>query len=373
MRRRNGSLRSGRRIGTSAATPDLTRRDPLIERKSAWQTLLPIGLVALAGCYVFSRRTRRYDSIDPELRSPGWRVRSPSLGPRLLPIARWATRAITPVHDPRAEGVDIECIGLPRADGSTLAIYLYHPHRRRRGGAALMHSHGGGLVMGSAPEHHPRAAAYARDLGALVASVDYRLAPENPYPAALDDIHAAYRWLLSEAGRLGIDPSRIAVGGDSAGGGLTASLCQRILDAGDRAPVLQILVYPMLDDRTGRCGDESIQGQLVWTPASNRFGWMSYLGGQPTGDALPEHAVPARRRDLTGLPPAWIGVGTLDLFHDEDLEYGRRLKAAGVRCEIIAVEGAFHGFDAMFPNTAITRAFRADMVAAFERATHGDA
>ena len=307
--------------------------------------------------------------IDPELRSPGWRLRSPSLGQRLLPLARWATRAVAPVHDPLAEGVDLECIGLSRSDGSTLVVYLYHPHRRRKGGAALLHSHGGGMIMGSAPEHHARAAGYARDLGVLVASVNYRLAPEYPFPAALEDVHAAYRWLLSKAEAVGINPMRITVGGDSAGGGLTASLCQRIHDAGDPAPVLQILVYPMLDDRTGRSGYESIRGQLVWTPASNRFGWSSYLGGQPTGDAPPEHAVPARRKDLTGLPPAWIGVGTLDLFHDEDLEYGRRLRAAGVPCEIVEVDGAFHGFDAMFPEAAIARAFRGKMIAAFERAT----
>lgn len=346
--------------------------EPLNQRKLTLRRLLPIGVAALVVSYALARRTRGYDRIHPELRSLAWRLRSPSIGPRLLPLVRWSTRAITHIHDPRTEWVDIECIGVPRSDGSTLSVYLYHPRRRRKGGAALLHSHGGGMIMGSAPEHHVRSSGYARTLGVLVASVDYRLSPEHPFPAALDDVHAAYRWLLSAAPRLGVDPGKITVAGDSAGGGLTASLCQRIHDVGDPAPILQILVYPMLDDRTGQAGFESIQGQLVWTPTSNRFGWSSYLRGQRKGCAPPRHAVPARRESLSGLPPAWIGVGTLDLFHDEGLEYGHRLKAAGVPCEIVEVEGAFHGFDAMRPKSAIARAFRARIVAAFERSSNGD-
>lgn len=117
------------------------------QRKPTLSRLWPIGTAALVGCYALARRTRGYDCIHSELRAPAWRLRSPTLGPGLLSVARWATRTVTPVHDPRAECVDIECIGLSRPDGSALAIYLYHPHWRRKGGAALLHSHGGGMIM----------------------------------------------------------------------------------------------------------------------------------------------------------------------------------------------------------------------------------
>ena len=199
----------------------------------------------------------------------------------------------------------------------------------------------------------------------MVVSTEYRLAPEHPFPTPLDDVHAAYRWLLAEAEALGVEHRRIAVAGESAGGGLTAGLCQRLHDAGEIAPVFQLLIYPMLDDRTALQPAPAYRGQLNWNAPSNRHGWTAYLGRPPRADDAPAYAAPARRPDLAGLPSAWIGVGTLDLFLDEDIAYARRLREAGVACDLVEVEGAFHGFDLFSTrpvatgfHTAILRALR---------------
>lgn len=189
---------------------------------------------------------------------------------------------------------------------------------------------------------HEVCAHYARELGILVVGVDYRLAPEHPFPAALDDCYAALRWLHDRAEQLGVDPARIAVGGASAGGGLAAGLAQRAHDLAEVPVALQVLTYPMLDDRTVLRRDHAGRGRILWTPASNRYGWTSYLGHPPGAAEPPPYAVPARRADLAGLPPAWIGVGELDLFHDEDVEYARRLEAAGVPVTLHVEPGMYH-------------------------------
>jgi acetyl esterase/lipase len=188
--------------------------------------------------------------------------------------------------------------------------------------------------------------------------VDYRLAPEHPYPAPLEDCYSALTWL---AGLPAVDPARVAIGGASAGGGLAAALALLARDRGEITPVLQLLAYPMLDDRSGAV-PKNLNYRL-WSPKSNRFGWAAYLG---TAD--PQVAVPARRDDLSGLAPAWIGVGTHDLFHDQDLAYAERLTAAGVPCDVEVVPGAFHGFDAVVPKAAVSRSFFASQCASLRTA-----
>ncbi|WP_267381497.1 MULTISPECIES: alpha/beta hydrolase [unclassified Sphingomonas] len=255
------------------------------------------------------------------------------------------------------DGVDLQVERIRSADGAEVTTYTYRPVNAAANGPVMLFTHGGGMIVGSAAGYHATVSAYARDLGLVVISTEYRLAPENPFPAPLDDVHAAYLWLLANAAVLDVDPAKIVVAGDSAGGGLTAALCQRLLDSGDPMPLFQLLIYPMLDDRTTLRPAPANRGQLIWTEKSNLYGWTSYLGRPPVAEAAPDHAVPARRQDLSGLPPAWIGVGKLDLFYDEDIAYAHRLRAAGVACQLDVVEGAFHGFD-LFAKTNVARAFR---------------
>ena len=185
----------------------------------------------------------------------------------------------------------------------------------------------------------------------------YRFAPTHPSPAAAEDVYAGYVGLLAHAERLGIDTARVAVGGASAGGNLAAALTLLAHDRGGIQPAFQLLVYPMLDDRTVARTDLDTRNVRVWTPKSNRYGWTSYLGVAPGSEDVSAYAAPARREDVSGLPPAWVGVGTLDLFYEEDLEYARRLTDAGVPCQVYVVPGAFHGFDAVFRKAGVSREF----------------
>jgi acetyl esterase/lipase len=229
---------------------------------------------------------------------------------------------------------------------------------------ALLWVHGGGLVLG-APEQDDRTnLAFVRELGITVAAVRYRLAPDNPAPAAVEDAYAALRGLVAQASDLNIDIKRIAIGGASAGGGIAAALALLAHDLHEIRPVFQLLVYPMLDDRTTTRAQSQIRNLRLWTAKSNRFGWSSYLGDAVGGPDVSPYAAAARREDLAGLPAAWIGVGTLDLFHDEDVEYARRLTASGVRCELRIVPGAFHGFNTVFPNAYVSQQFWRDQARA---------
>ncbi|MBP1823321.1 acetyl esterase/lipase [Mycobacterium sp. OAE908] len=202
--------------------------------------------------------------------------------------------------------------------------------------------------MGSARQEDKTCRALSQRLGISVAAVDYRLGPEHSYPAGLEDSYTALRWLSKQPN---VDAERVAVGGNSGGGGLAAALAILARDRGEIPLAAQILKYPMLDDRTV-AHRENKRRYRLWNERNNRFGWASYLG-----DANPEDAVPARRHDLAGLAPAWIGVGTLDLFYDENAAYAKRLSDAGVPCRLEVVPGAFHAFDDCVPRASISRGF----------------
>lgn len=233
-------------------------------------------------------------------------------------------------------------------------VRLHRPTGGGDTGPALLWIHGGGYVIGSAAQDDAIGRRFARDLDMTVAAVDYRLAPEYPYPIPLQDCYAALGWLSALPA---VDPARVAIGGASAGGGLTAALALLARDRGEIAVAAQLLVYPMLDDRTSRRADLDESHYRLWNRKANAYGWSSYLG-----DADPDVAVPARRADLRGLPPAWLGVGTNDLFHREDVEYAERLTAAGVPCEVEIVAGAFHGFDALATKAPVSQSFFASQV-----------
>ncbi|MEU6161963.1 alpha/beta hydrolase [Streptomyces sp. NPDC047130] len=246
--------------------------------------------------------------------------------------------------------------GLP---GGPVRLYVPAPGRPRTGGAVLW-IHGGGLVSGSAVQDHRWAGRLCAELGTVVVSAEYRLAPEHPFPAPLDDCHAVWRWLLEHAADLGVDTGRVAVGGQSAGGGLAAALAQRLHDEGGTRPVAQWLFCPMLDDRTASDRALDAVRHPVWDNRSNRAGWAAYLGAEPGGPGAsppPPYAVPARREDLAGLPPAWIGIGDADLFHRESCDFAARLRAAGVDTELDVMPGAPHGVETLAGDVPWVRAY----------------
>jgi acetyl esterase/lipase len=212
---------------------------------------------------------------------------------------------------------------------------------------ALLWIHGGGTIMGTPVQDDKFCRKLSRLTGVTVAAVKHRLAPEHPYPTPLDDCYAALRWL---AGQPWVDPDRIAVGGASAGGHFAAAVAQRAHDRGDVKLAYQMLVYPMLDDRTGANRDGP--KRIMWTESDNQQAWRWYLNG-----ADPVEAAPGRRKDLSGLPPAWIGVGTLDLFYRESLEYARRLREVGVPVHEEIAPGAFHAFDNIVDKAPISANF----------------
>ncbi|AFM15027.1 esterase/lipase [Mycolicibacterium chubuense NBB4] len=277
--------------------------------------------------------------FHPELRRSARLLPKHMITPVTLPFVRAASRLMW-----RQEPDGVEVLTLH----SGVQVRLHRPAGSAPG-PALLWIHGGGYVIGDAAQDDVLCRRFARELGATVASVNYRLAPEHPYPTPLEDCYAALSWLATLPS---VDPARVAVGGASAGGGLAAALALLARDRNQIPLAAQLLVYPMLDDRTTQRTGLDHPGHRLWNQASNRFGWRAYLG-----DADPEVAVPARRRDLSGLPLAWIGVGTLDLFHDEDLAYAERLRDAGVRCEVMVVKGAFHGFDGIAPKARVSQSF----------------
>ena len=291
----------------------------------------------------------RVDEIHPDLRRVARFAPRQIVYPWSLPILRRLPVANRSSND----GVDV--VDLPSGAGAR----LYRPTAAAAPTAALLWIHGGGYLLGSPEQDDALCRRYVQRLGIVVAAARYRLAPEHPYPIPLEDCYTVLTWL---AGLPGVDADRIAIGGASAGGGLTAALSFLARDRGEVSPVLQVLSYPMLDDRT--VGPELDKpGFRLWNTRSNRFGWTSYLGG-----ADPAVAVPARRTDLAGLAPAWLGVGTLDLFCAEDLAYAARLNAAGVECEVHEVPGAFHGFDGLAPKAAVSQAYFDSTCASLRRA-----
>lgn len=271
-----------------------------------------------------------------------------------MPIVRLVTRAMW-----RKVPKDIEALTLT----SGVGVRLFRPTGASSPGPALLWIHGGGYVIGHAAQDDELCRRFSRELGVTVASVNYRLAPEHPYPAALEDCYSALTWL---AALPSVDPARIAIGGASAGGGLAAALALLARDRGEVPLAAQLLVYPMLDDRTVDRDGLDNPGLRLWNQSSNRFGWSAYLGNVSDADRI--LAVPARRADLSGLPPAWMGVGTLDLFHDEDLAYAERLTGAGVPCEVEVVDGAFHGFDGIVPKAQVSQSFFASQCAMLRQA-----
>lgn len=327
------------------------------------------GMGAALGGRPLARRHRVVsDVVAPDLRSPLLYVTLPTTSlrgvralrrvdlARLFPLPAGVSRTVERAVVEGREPVELQ---------------IYEPQWRARPSGVLYWIHGGGFVIGAADMGQPFGGRVADELGVLVVSVEYRLAPDHPFPAPLEDCYTGLAWVHAHAEDLGIDPAKIAVGGDSAGGGLAATLVQLAHDRGEVPVCFQLLVYPMADDRTTLRADHGRTGRVGWDPRSNLFGWTSYLGRPPVADTAPPYAVTSRREDLTGLPPAWIGVGDIDLFHDEDVAYAQRLRAAGVPVELVVVPGMPHGADTFSADAPAMVAFNDSKIEALRRALAG--
>jgi acetyl esterase/lipase len=256
------------------------------------------------------------------------------------------------------------------ADGASPTVRVYEPDSGSAARACLYWIHGGGYMFGSGLDRDVRLERWAAELDAVVVSVEYRLAPEHPYPAPLHDCYAGLAWTARQHDELGIHPNRIVVAGASAGGGLAAGLALLARDRGEIELAYQLLIYPMIDDRN-ETASSRIDGAPVWNRAANLLGWRAYLGRDPGGDDIPKYAAPARETDLAGLPKTFIGVGTLDVFRDEDIDYALRLLAAGVPTELHVYPGAPHGFETITPTVGVAVRCQRDIDDALLRATRG--
>lgn len=247
----------------------------------------------------------------------------------------------------RAERVDYSEKTFTSDPGAPdVRVLVYSPKRRSEPTPVLLWFHGGGYVFAGPELNSPLCCEIADIVNCCVISVDYRVAPETPWPGALEDASIALNWIYANAESLNIDPSRIAVGGDSAGGGLAAALAQFTRDTKGPAICFQLLNAPMLDDRTAvKANVDSLVGEFVWQPDTNRYCWGAYLGATPGSQDISAHAAPARATDFSNLPPAFISVGALDLFLDENITYTRNLIRAGVPTQLAIVPGAYHGFE----------------------------
>ena len=289
--------------------------------------------------------------FHPELRTlsrvlPGRAVS----GPRTFKVLRWLE-------------------GLKAADGSLEThscgpcdVVVHRPEHAPRG--LVLWLHGGGLILGSGKDDPATCRRLAEELDAVVVSVDYRRPPEHPFPAAIEDCYAALVWSASLEELRGLP---VVLAGGSAGAGLAAALALLARDRKQVDVAAQVLIYPMLDDRTIIKTDAGHATRRLWDNVANRLGWTSYLGEHVATPDVSPYAAAARAESLVGLPPTWIGVGTLDLVFEEDVLFAERLRQAGVDCETVIVEGAFHGFD-LARRTSVAKSFRASYVSAMNRA-----
>ncbi|MGW5878050.1 alpha/beta hydrolase [Nocardiopsis terrae] len=303
--------------------------------------------------------------FDPELAAAlaaiGDEVPS-SITPEMLPALRAGSAARNPGPD-----VDMTLDGAFRekgytartADGAEVALTVWQPARTTAATGALYWIHGGGMIMGT---HRGwdilPLLEYARELDLVLVSVDYRLAPEHPHPTPVEDCYAGLLWWVEHAAEVGADPARLVVGGLSAGGGLAAATCLLARDRGGPSALGQLLLCPMLDDRNDSASSHQMAGVGVWDRVSNATGWGALLGDRAGGPDVSPYAAPARAEDLSGLPPAFLDVGSAETFRDEVVDYASRIWKAGGNAELHVWPGGFHSFDGFAPDAVLSRSAR---------------
>ena len=254
---------------------------------------------------------------------------------------------------------------IPGPDGEIPIVIYQPPDEAPRPG--LLWIHGGGYITGTARDDI-NGYAFAEHVGATVVSVDYRLAPEVTYSESVSDCFVALNWLVDHAGELGVIKNRVAIGGASAGGGLSAGLTLYNRDQGGPAIAFQLLIYPMIDNTHNTPSGHEITFERVWNRAVSLKAWRMYLGEEYGTDQVSPYAAAARATDLSGLPPAFVTVGTLDLFRDESIDYAQRLMAAGIPTELAVYPGMYHGGETLVPQAALSRRMRMDYLDALKRA-----
>ena len=296
--------------------------------------------------------------LDPEVRTAIAGMPPFGLTAENLAAVR-AARAAEWESVPLSDDVERHEVLVPGPAGAPAVALRIHRPRGVDGALGCVYwMHGGGMVLGRARQEDQRFDRWCVRHRCVGVAVDYRLAPETPYPGPLEDCYAGLRWVHERADELGVDRARLGIGGASAGGGLAAGLALLARDRAEVPLAFQLLVYPMIDDR--RVTASSGWEVPIWPPASNAFGWTAYLGGL-AGDDVPPYAAPARADDVAGLPEALVVVGTLDGFLDEDVAYANRMMRAGVAVELHVYPGAPHGFDGFAPEAAVARRCRRDM------------
>ena len=308
---------------------------------------------------VEARPPTRPAALDPEIAAAteGFALDLSGLDRSTLPALREAVLALLSSLE-TAEGAETADRVVPGKPDVTIRIHRPQaPATRPR--PCLYWIHGGGYVMGDYRTGDAELTQRCLAFDCVAVSVAYRLAPEHPYPAGLDDCFAGLQWVAGHHAELGIDPARIGLMGPSAGGGLAAGLALRAHDAGGPALAFMALLSPMLDDRQETPSSRR-DDAWTWPPAANRFGWQSYLGDLH-GGSPPVYAAPGRAEDLAGLPPAFVRVGGVDGFVDEDVLFAQRLQQAGVPTELHVYPGAPHGFETIAPDTNVARRARADL------------
>ncbi|MER3388029.1 MAG: alpha/beta hydrolase [Microcella pacifica] len=253
------------------------------------------------------------------------------------------------------------------AGAPDLTVSIFSRADHVDGGPGIVHTHGGGMIIGDRFTGAEEYLNWVMELDAVVVSPEYRLAPENPDPAPVEDCYATLQWVAQNTRDLGIDPERLIVGGASAGGGLAAGVSLLARDRKGPALAGQLLIYPMIDDRNETVSSHQVDGIGVWDRGSNDTGWDALLGDRRKTDAVSIYAAPARATDLSGLPPAFIDVATAEVFRDEDVAYATRIWEHGGVAELHVWPGGFHGFDAMAPQAALSVEARAARLAWMRR------
>ena len=312
----------------------------------------------------------RRDLIDPELRGPldalvammpgGFNTIGDIVERRAV-----VARLLGAVEIPANPNVAAEDRVVPGPEGEPdITVRIYRPAASAGPLPGIYFIHGGGMILGSVQGEDANATSICDQVGAVVVSVEYRLAPEHPHPAPVEDCYAGLAWTARHAEELGIDPARLALYGGSAGGGLAIATALLARDRGFPALCFQMPIYPMIDDRNETGSSHEITDIGLWDRAGNVEAWQWYLGdGKPD-----QYAAPARAEDLSGLPPTFIDVGTIDLFRDEDIAFATRLMQAGVPTELHVYPGAYHGAEGFAPDAPLARRIRAARIDALRRA-----